>query len=187
MKGYRTVIFYAVVMLGGMVGWHVAPDVINNYLDLIFAGIGIGILTLRFITNTPFGAKVAADLGTTPAAIQSALATIDPNLPDNLNSATSDLNEAIGKLTGHVPIALATIDSLSAVAQTLSSAASQVATASTADTAAVRTPVSSVAPAAIAPAVAAVSAAVDQALGAVAQAPVQPATAPAIIPKLSEV
>jgi len=121
MKGYRTVIFSAVVMLGGMVGWHVAPDVINNYLDIIFAAIGVGVLVLRIVTTTPFGAAVAADLGTKPSDLEYLLSKLDPDMSDNLNSAISDLNTAVGKLTGHVPVAQATIDALAAVAQTITS------------------------------------------------------------------
>jgi hypothetical protein len=121
MKGYRTIAFSIATILIGLIGQHIAPVLINEYLDVIFAGIGLGFLVLRLVTDTPFGAKIATDLGTTPTAITDWMAAIDPDLPANLNSAASDLNTAVGTLTGHLPVQQAALDALTGLVKTLAS------------------------------------------------------------------
>lgn len=129
MKGYRTIALSIATILLGLVGRHVAPDLINAYLDVIFAVIGLGFLSLRLITNTPFGAKIATDLGVSPQTIQELISRLDPDLPDTLNSAATDLNNAVGTLMGHLPVQQAAIDTLAAAAQTIANPAVIVAPA----------------------------------------------------------
>ena len=124
MKGYRTIAFAVATILLGLIGKHAAPELINEYLDVIFAGVGLGFMGLRLVTTTPLGLRVAADLGTTPAALQGLLATIDPDVPASLNSAVTDLNTAIGTLTGHLPAQQSAIDALTGLAASLASSTS---------------------------------------------------------------
>ena len=119
MKGYRTIAFSIAVILLGLIGKHLQPDLINEYLDVVFAGIGLGFLVLRLVTNTPFGAMIAADLGTSPAAIQNLVATLDPDLTNSIGSAVDDLNAATARLSGHPLFEPATVSALNALASSL--------------------------------------------------------------------
>lgn len=115
MKGYRTLAFGFATILLGQLGLHVAPELIFQYLDLIFAGLGLGIVILRLITKTPFGQRMEADLGITPAAsaeIGNLVAQIDPDSTASLKSAATDFSTAVASLTGHPLFQPSTIDAL---------------------------------------------------------------------------
>lgn len=119
MKGYRTIAFSIATILLGLLGRHVAPDLINAYLDVIFAAVGLGFIVLRMVTDTPFGQKIAKDLGTSPAAIQNLVATLDPDSQATLNSAVGDLNAAVERLSGHPLLAPDTAQALINLAGTI--------------------------------------------------------------------
>lgn len=142
MKGYRTFALAAATLLLGLIGKHVAPDLLNEYLDVTFAGISVGIVALRMVTNTPFGSAVAADLGTTPSAIQAALQAIDPDAPANLSAAVSDLNVAIDKLSGHPLLQSGTTDALTELTENIPSLITALSSATAAPVAAVSDPAS---------------------------------------------
>jgi len=119
MKGYRTIAFSIAVILLGLAGKHVKPDLVNEYLDVIFAAIGLGFLVLRLITDTPFGAKVAADLGTTPADLKQLLSRLDPDMPQNLSQAVTELRQSISLLAAHAPAQSVALDKLEGLVSAL--------------------------------------------------------------------
>lgn len=122
LKGYRTLFFGFITILLGLLGKHVAPELIDNYLDVIFAVVGIGIIGLRLITTTPFGQVILHDVGFSDADVVdfSKLAgTLYPSGPPPLELAVSDLNAAVGKLTGHPLLQPATVDVLSQLAESV--------------------------------------------------------------------
>jgi hypothetical protein len=59
MKGYRTIIFSAIMTLVGMLGWKISPQTANQWADMFVAAWGIGAILLRQITTTPIGGVVA--------------------------------------------------------------------------------------------------------------------------------
>ncbi len=62
LKGYRTLIFAAVMAVAGVLGHHLAPDLVNSWLDSIFAFAGVAIALLRVITTTPFGNAIPPEV-----------------------------------------------------------------------------------------------------------------------------
>jgi len=143
MRGYRTLIFAAIMAVAGVFGHHLAPDLVNSYLDTIFAAAAFGVAVMRWLTTTPMGlsshpaladlanllaaatAKGAAPVpdvnasgGPTPDAPASGGATITGPPPDLVAMATSVVN------------ALATIQSVHAgLAQQLAAANAAVSAA----------------------------------------------------------
>lgn len=99
MKGYRTLVLSAFVVLAGPVLGHtVDPQIISSYIDLIFAAIGLATLGLRLVTDTPFGARIVADLGVSPGGVEATLARIAPDAPTDLGEALSALRAAVSVL-----------------------------------------------------------------------------------------
>jgi hypothetical protein len=94
LKGYRTVALSAAVIVFGPLAGHINPELITRDIDVIFAVVGLAFLLLRLATDTPFGARVAADLGTTPAAVRSTLAAVAPDAPGDITTAILALKSA---------------------------------------------------------------------------------------------
>jgi len=116
LKGYRTLFFGFATILLGLLGKHAAPEVINAYLDVIFAVVGIGIIGLRLITTSPFGRTALHDVGLSDAKVldlSNLTASLDPGSTATLNS----LNAAVTQLTGHPLLQPATADVLSQLAE----------------------------------------------------------------------
>lgn len=121
MKGYRTLGFASLTLLIGLVGRHVAPELLDQYLDVIFAAIAVGIVGLRLVTTTAFGQRVEHDLGLSDTAV-TALRSLAEDLPDSsmdIRAAVSDLNAAVARLTGHPLFDPATLAALCQVAATI--------------------------------------------------------------------
>ena len=118
--GYRTIAFAIVVLLTGLIGRHIAPEVIDHWLDVIFAAVAVGISLLRLATTTPVFATVAADIGIDPADIAEIKAAIAA-LPDmgGIGPAVSALSDKVDTLAGRPvldPDVVAAITTLAAAA-----------------------------------------------------------------------
>lgn len=55
MKGYRTLIFTALMTAVGMLGWKVSPEAAEHWGDVFVTVWGIGAILLRQATDTPVG------------------------------------------------------------------------------------------------------------------------------------
>ena len=74
MKGYRTLMFSALMAAVGMLGLKISPEVAQHWGDMFLAAWGMGAILLRQVTNTPVGvAAVQAAIGevASPAEIAS--------------------------------------------------------------------------------------------------------------------
>lgn len=102
MKGYRTLAFGVATILLGLIGVHVAPDTLTSYMDLIFGGLGVGVIVLRLVTDGPVFNKVAADAGLSADDIAKIRTEVQVAVPDVgiLGSALGDLAGKIDALAG---------------------------------------------------------------------------------------
>ena len=57
MKGYRTIVFNAVMLVAGVTGAQVAPEMANDFAEAFVAVLALGNGLLRLITNTPIFKK----------------------------------------------------------------------------------------------------------------------------------
>jgi len=115
LKGFRTFFLAAAVLVLGLVGKHLQPEVINQYLDLIFAVISLAIVLLRMVTTTPFGNAIIADLGSSPALLAKVEDVLDP-AKTGLSDAVANLNSAATAINGHPLLAADTSDALKTLA-----------------------------------------------------------------------
>jgi len=81
MTGYRTLIYAAIVAVAGMLGHHLAPEVVNSCLDVIFAVVAVGIATMRWLTSTPLGLSTHPALADLANLLTAATAKGDAPIP----------------------------------------------------------------------------------------------------------
>lgn len=62
MKGYRTIVVFAVVTIAGILGHHLPDAVVQAYASDIIQITGMLGIGLRLITNSPFGQKEIAKI-----------------------------------------------------------------------------------------------------------------------------
>jgi succinylglutamate desuccinylase len=53
MKGYRTIVFNALMLVAGIAGNEVAPDLMIQFVDAFLAAWAVGNVILRRITDSP--------------------------------------------------------------------------------------------------------------------------------------
>jgi len=118
MQGYRTILFNLAMAVIGMAGLKISPDHVNLWLDVFIPAWALGGILLRQITTTPIGQKVLHDLGISDAEaldLSNLTASLDSGSTATLNSAVSDINAAVSKLTGHPLLQPATVDALTSL------------------------------------------------------------------------
>lgn len=112
LKGYKTFIIAILTVLLGVLGKHVAPEIISDYADVIIAGLGIVFAVLRVATSSPVFLKVEAamarDLGLSDTALAQIQAQIsnstlrlDPDDKATFTLLAANLNASVSKLSGH--------------------------------------------------------------------------------------
>jgi hypothetical protein len=90
MKGYRTIIFSALMTLVGMIGWKVSPDTANHWVDVFLSAWGIGAILIRQITTTPVGNPA----GAAPALSAADLTEIGADLKTLIGHSSATLGAA---------------------------------------------------------------------------------------------
>ena len=140
MRGYRTLIFAAIMAVAGVFGHHLVPDLVNSYLDAIFAVAAVGVAVMRWVTTTPLGMASHPALAEIANLVMAATAKGDAPQPD-ANPAPAAPAPATGgaTITGPPDLvamatsivnALGTIQTVHAqMAQTLKAANDQVSAA----------------------------------------------------------
>lgn len=81
MTGYRTLIFAGIIGVAGIFGHHLAPDVVNGWLDAIFALTAASIAFMRWITTTPLGHAIPPEVAQVANLIAAATDKGSADLP----------------------------------------------------------------------------------------------------------
>jgi len=127
MRGYRTLIFAAIMAVAGVFGHHLAPDIVNSYLDAIFAVAAVGVAIMRLLTSTPVGLAAhpaladLANLLTAATAKEAAPATADPDVaagptadaPASGGATVTGPPDGLEQARRRYPVVAAALDSLS--------------------------------------------------------------------------
>ena len=141
MRGYRTLIFAAIMAVAGVFGHHLAPDLVNSYLDAIFAVAAVGVAVMRYLTTTPLGLSAhpaVADLANFLTAItakgDAPIPAVDPpqaaDAPASGGATVTGPPPDLVGLAQSIATALSTIQSVhSQMAASLQAANDQVAAA----------------------------------------------------------
>lgn len=104
LTGYRTLAFGFAVTLLGLLGKHVSPELINQYLDVIFAAIGTGIVVLRLMTSSPVFAAIERQVGMSDAQVADLQNYFEHLVVSNnidMTNQVQALNESVTKLSAH--------------------------------------------------------------------------------------
>lgn len=98
MKGYRTLIFSALMTVVGMLGIKLSPAATEHWGDMYVAAWGIGAILLRQFTNTPVGiaAAQAVEKSAVSAASADGLGSLQAGVAAMLEHV--ELIEPLGKL-----------------------------------------------------------------------------------------
>jgi hypothetical protein len=115
MKGYRTILFSALMTLAGMIGWKINPAAANNWVDVFVAFWGIGSILLRQITTTPVG-NPALLAGTAALLSDSDMVAVRTDLQTVLGhvSMTPVLAAAVGNISDKFDLVAAAIQAVAA-------------------------------------------------------------------------
>jgi hypothetical protein len=106
-KGYKTAITFVIVMIAGVFGRHLPPEIVQAYASDAVEVIGIVFMGLRLFTDSPFGQKEIGKIeavGVPKEWVDQIIAQLPPQADlTSLLEAVKNLHDKVEAIPVNVP------------------------------------------------------------------------------------